>query len=70
MELYYTDKDFQSKVCNLRCDLEELAEYAREKWQSANTFNTDRELEDWGYAEDLLQELADKLAEELEYNED
>ena len=70
MNTYKTDKYFQSKICNIRCDLEELAQYAREQWENDECLLPSTEDMDWQDVSDEIQDFADAIATNFETTEE
>lgn len=70
IENYIHDKEFQSRICNIRCELEELAQYARKRWEQDDLFIPSCEEMSWDDVSNELQDFADAIAQNFEITED
>ena len=67
---YKQDKEFQSRICNIRCDLEELAEYAKQRYIEDDMELPSIEDMSWDDISNELQDFADAIATNFEETED
>ena len=67
---YKKDREFQSRICIIRNELESLAEYARERYIQDDMELPSIEDMSWDDVSNELQDFADAIATNFEETED
>lgn len=67
---YKEDREFQSRICIIRSELESLAEYAKERYIGDDMKLPSTEDMSWDDVSNELQDFADAIATNFEETED